>query len=235
MRDYSEKRGSREREKESIERKPVAKNRPRKESGGLLMVLSVMALVCLSFGAGVFAGWKLKGARTAASLAIAQPAKKEEPAAAPVQPKPDAPLTFYKTLPAGGRGVIGTGLNLKKPEPAPSAVPVVAPATAPGPEPGAVPAAVPAAPVAAPAPASAPAKPESTARFVVQVASYHEKHEAVEAQAKLAGKGVAAYLVESKVPDKGVWYRLRVGKHLTKGEAAELAGKSGKGAIVLPE
>jgi cell division protein FtsN len=72
-------------------------------------------------------------------------------------------------------------------------------------------------------------------RYVVQVASYREKPEAVSAQAKLTLKGVAAYLVESKLADKGVWYRLRVGHHLTKAEAGDIAGKAGKGAIVLPE
>ena len=232
MRDYSEKRGARE----SIERKPVAKNRPRKESGSLFMVLTVLLLVCLSFGAGVFAGWKLKGARLAASVAVAQVPKPQAPAPAPAPPTPapDAPLTFYKTLPAGGKGVIGTGLNLKKPEPAASAPrePVAAPAALPAAEPAASPAEAPAAPVAA---IAAPAKTDGTQRFVVQVASYREKPEALAAQAKLAGKGVAAYLVESKVADKGTWYRLRVGRHLTKGEAGELAGKSGKGAMVLPE
>jgi cell division septation protein DedD len=70
---------------------------------------------------------------------------------------------------------------------------------------------------------------------VVQVASYREKPEALAAQAKLTGKGIAAYLVESRLADKGVWYRLRVGRHLTKGEAGELAGKAGKGSLVLPE
>ena len=235
MRDYNEKRGS---ARESIERKPIAKNRPRKESGGLLMVLTVMALVCCSFAAGVFTGWKVKGARTAASLAEAQAPKKQDPAPAPQapQPAPDAPLTFYKTLPAGGKGVIGTGLNLKKPEPAPSVpqeAPVAAPAP-PGPEPASAPALAPASPTVA-APVAAPAKPETSTRFVVQVASYREKQEAAAAQAKLAGKGIAAYLVESKLPDKGVWYRLRVGRHLTRAEAGELAGKAGKGSIVLPE
>ena len=240
MRDYSEKRGARE-VRESIERKPVAKNRPRKEPGGMFALLSVLVLLC-TFGAGVFTGWFVfRGPRKAAPVAVAQTAKKEEPAPAPAQPKPDAPLTFYKTLSVGGKGAIGTGMNLKKPEPGQSALhepPVGAPGTHEPSQPASAPEATPAAPaasVSAPASDAASAKSESAARFVVQVASYREKQEAVTAQAKLSAKGVAAYLVESHVADKGVWYRLRVGRHLTRAEAGELAGKTGKGSIVVPE
>jgi len=240
VRDYSEKRGARE-ARESVDRKPVAKNRPRKEPGGISFLLSVLALL-IAFGAGVGTGWFVfRGPRKAAPVPVAQAAKKDEPAPAPAQPQPDAPLTFYKTL-AGGKGAIGTGMNLKKPEPGvsvPRESKAGAPAAPPVPEPAA-PASVPAdpaPPVAAPAaaPASAPAKPDASAHFVVQVASYREKQEALTVQSKLAAKGIAAYLVESKVADKGVWYRLRVGRHLSRGEAGELAGKSGKGAIVVPE
>jgi cell division septation protein DedD len=233
VRDYSEKRGA---SREPIEpRKPIAKNRPRKESGGMLGVLLVFAFLC-TFGAGVFTGWfAFKGTHKAAPAPVAQAVKKEDPAPAAAPPSADLPLSFYKTLPAGGKGVIGTGLNLKKPEPALSAPHhPQAPATAPAAEPAEEPAAAPAAAAPAATPAAA-AKPETSVRYVVQVASYREKQEALTAQGKLAGKGIAAYLVESKLADKGIWYRIRVGRHLTKGEAGELAAKSGKGSIVLPE
>jgi cell division protein FtsN len=215
--DYSEKRPG---TKDSVvERKPVQKNRPRKEPVGMFPLLAVAALV-VTFGAGVLTGWLLfKGTKKApAPVAVAQPVKKDEVPPAATQPTPkDAPLTFYKTLPAGGKGAIGSGLNLKKPE---------------------HPAAQPAASVA-PA-AGQPTQPsqagqEAAARYTVQVASYRDKPEAEAAQAKLAAKGVAAYLVESNLQDKGLWYRLRVGKHLSKEEAGELAAKAGKGAIVLAE
>jgi len=241
--DYSEKRGGRE----GVERKPVQKNRPRKEPVGMFVLLSVLALT-VTFGAGVVTGWFFfKAPRNAPAVAAAQPVKKEVPAPAPVQPGPEAPLTFYNTLPAGGKGVIGSGLNLKKPEPAPSA-----------PRPAAL--ADPAAP-AAPA-ALKPqadkqenqlkqdsrekqAKPEKQesqekqdkpeVRYLVQVASYRDKQEADAAQARLTGKGVAAYVVESRFPDKTVWYRLRIGRHLTRAEAGQIAGKTGKGAVVIAE
>jgi cell division septation protein DedD len=225
--DYSEKRTARE----GVERKPVQKNRPRKESSGLLALLTVAVLVA-TFGAGVFTGWLLfKGPRKGAAPVAADKAltKANPPQAVaqqPLAPAPDAPLTFYKTLPAGGKGAIGSGLNPEKPKPSTAAHPAAAPGAA------APAAASPAAPAAAPA---AEEKQQPAQQFVVQIASYRSKQEAESAQSKLASKGIAAYLAESKLPDRGVWYRLRVGRHLSKAEAEELAGKAGKGAIVLTE
>lgn len=231
MRDYSEKRGGRD--ANVVERKPVAKNRPRRESGGMVMLLGIIACAGV-FGAGFAAGWFVKGARTPIQPVIVAPAvKKAEPVAPELPPKTDVPLTFYKTLPAGGKGAMGTGLNPKKPDSSgaqrePQAPVPVAPAA---------PAAATAV-VASENPAqatAAPAKPEAATRYVVQLASYHEKPEALSAQSKLTEKGTAAYLVESRVPDKGTWWRLRVGRRLSKAEAIELAAKFGKGAVVLAE
>ena len=47
--------------------------------------------------------------------------------------------------------------------------------------------------------------------------------------------GIAAYIVESGIPDRGTWYRVRAGRHLDKQAAHDLAGKAGKGAIVIAE
>lgn len=235
--DYHDKKASRE----GQERKPLQKNRPRKSSSVPVALLSVAALT-LIFGAGVGTGWFLhKATHSTAPIAVAQTPKKVEPAQAPAQPPPapDAPLTFYKTLPAGGKAVMGSGLNLKKPEPqgsAPHAATPAAPTVAP-----AAPAA-PSAPAAA-APAAekqaeqkqAEQKQSAAPQYLVQVASYRNKTEAEAAQAKLTTKGFGAYVVESKVTDKGTWYRLRIGKHLSKGEAEELAGKAGKGAVIIQE
>jgi cell division septation protein DedD len=204
------------------ERKPVQKNRPRKEPAGLFALLSVVVLA-LTFGVGVFTGWLMfKGSKKAPAPVAAQLVKKEEPAQAPQQPQPpglpDAQLTFYKTLPAGGKGAIGSGLNPKKQQNA--AAPHAATAD-------------PQAPAAEP---SADGKPEApVGHYTVQLASYRDRKEAEAAQGKLSAKGVAAVVVESKLPDRGVWYRIRVGHGLGRKEAEELAAKSGKGAIVLPE
>jgi len=216
--DYSEKRRGRE----GVERKPPQKNRTRKEPVGAFALLAAGALL-VTFGAGVGTGWFLfKGTHKGVpAVAVAQPVKKPEAAPAPpqpAQPAPDAPLTFYKTLPAGGKGALGSGLNLKKPEPAAAPRPAAPPPAA-----------------ATPAEEQAPPGEKEAGRFAVQLASYRDKQEAEAALLKLSGKGVAAYLVESKLADKGVWYRVRVGKHLNKAEAEELAAKSGKGALVLAE
>ena len=230
--DYSEKKGPRE----STERKPVQKNRPRKESSLPFAFLSLVVLL-LIFGAGVLTGWlAYKGTHKVPAIAAVTPVKKDEPVPLPIQataPSAETPaLTFYKTLPAGGKGVIGSGLNPKKPEPVPGAqrrVPAAPPAPAAQPSSPAAP--QPATPSAAVPPQE---EQEANSRFVVQLASYREKQEAERTQARLSGKGIAAYLLESK-RDNGVWYRIRVGKHLTKTEAEELAAKAGKGAVVLPE
>jgi cell division septation protein DedD len=100
---------------------------------------------------------------------------------------------------------LGSGLNLKKDE------------------------------IKAPA-ASTPATPAKSAeRFVVQVASYREKKDADAALEKLSAKGLAAYVTEVHSAEKGVWFRVRIGKHLTREEADDLAETAGQGAIVTAE
>lgn len=260
--DYSEKMTA---VRDSAERnRPVQKNRPRREPiGGFLLV--ALVLLVIGYGAGVLTGWFLfrdknpqAAVPPAAQQAKAPPAAQTpQPAGAvpgqpgqPAQPAPDVPLTFYKTLPSGGKGAIGSGINTKLPEVLPKSAPATpqpaapeqkaAQAQAPSGKGGeAKPAEKASAP---PSEKQAAAEKQSGAekqatepRYLVQVASYKDKQEAESARAKLAAKGVAAYVVESKVKDKGVWYRVRVGKHLSKQEAQQLAGKVGSGAAVVTE
>jgi len=204
------------------ERKPVQKNRPKRQSYGAFLVVGVAALA-LSFGAGLLTGRVLyKNPKIPPIPAPAQPApKKGDAAAVPAKEQVTEPsLTFYQTLPAGTRGAIGSGINtnLKHQEAPPPPKP-----------------AAPAAPAASAEPDVAAKPAEGQGRFVVQIASYRDKAEADAAQAKLAERGVAAYVTESRTADKGVWYRLRVGKHLSKEDAEGLSAKAGKGAVVLPE
>jgi hypothetical protein len=42
-------------------------------------------------------------------------------------------------------------------------------------------------------------------------------------------------MVESNVPEKGIFYRIRIGRHLDQKAAHEMAVKAGSGAIVIPE
>lgn len=209
MLDYHDKRGI-----QRGERKPVQKNRPKKQSYGLFIVAGVAALA-LSFGAGLLTGRILYRTPTVAAVEpAAQPVAKKEEAAAPDAKAPvtEPSLTFYDTLPAGGKGAMGSGINLTPPAPPAPAQP------------------------AAPAPPAAGEEPPPTqkeARYLVQVASYRDKGEAEAAQGKLAERGLPAYLTESRSEENGVWYRLRVGKDLSREEADSLAAKAGKGAIVL--
>jgi cell division protein FtsN len=163
-------------------------------------------------------------------------------------------LTFYETLSKGNKAVIGSGLNPRRPDD-PLAVkpaPLPAPSVQPQPQKAMKP--------AAPAPAdnqgtpgekpgsdgkAAVGKPEKEAAvkkveqgsgtFSVQIASYSERREAEGVKARVIARGLAAYIVESNLPGKGLWYRVRVGRHLDQQGANELAKKAGKGAIVVPE
>lgn len=214
------------------ERKPVNKNRPRRHPIGTFVLMGALALLG-AYGAGFGTGWLFfrKGAARPAAAPVAIPQAKGT-TAAPAQspqtapPTADPPLTFYDTLPKGSKALIGSGLNPVKPEggaPAPVAK-SAAPATPPGPANGKAGGTVPTAEKGRPA-----------GTFTVQVASYKDRKEADAVREKIAALGFPAYVVESHVKDKGVWYRVRIGRHLERKAAAELARKAGKGALVVPE
>jgi len=254
------------------ERKPVSKNRTRKQPVGIFVIILISA-VSMSFALGLLSGWMLfkqprKGGKGQAQVALdgmkggsatltpSSPLPNPESAAAKGA---EPPLTFYETLPKGGKAVIGSGLNPKKNDEhqAPKPATVVAP---PSQQSAAHPPAVPAAavkpddrkdqapaaeplkkppvteqPKTAPATAPAPARNEQNAKYCVQIASFQDRKEAEAIRSKMAGKGFSVYVVESKIKDKGTWYRVRAGRHLTQQAAGDLAAKAGKGALVIPE
>jgi cell division protein FtsN len=274
------------------ERKPVSKNRARKQPVGIFVIILISA-VSMSFSLGLLSGWMLfkqprRGGKGQAQVAM--DGTKNESAAlsqSPPMQNPDAaapksadpPLTFYETLPKGGKAVIGSGLNPKKNEDhlAPKPVMLVAPpsqqtAAQPPAVPGAVvkpdehkeqaPAAEqpkkplaaeqpkkplaaeqPKKPLAAEQPKKAPAvvpasvrkQDDPNAKYCVQIASSQDRKDADAIKAKMAEKGLPVYVVESKIKDKGTWYRVRAGRHLTQQAAGEMAAKAGKGALVIPE
>lgn len=163
-----------------------------------------------------------------------QPNGTTPPAA--TQPAPETPFSFYKNLPSGQKStVLGSGINAtantNMKQPLQAAIPSnlsksAHPQTAPTP--------AAAKPVAPAPPEKAAARPE-TESFTVQIASYGLKSEADTMKSKLASKGYSAYVVESNQGDKGIWYRVRVGKKLEQEAAKELAAKLGKGAIPIPD
>lgn len=248
--DYNEKKQlGREKVERRPVQKPVQKNRPRKEPMGLFALLSVFVLAA-TYGAGVFTGWFFFKGEPVQQAAVAPPAVQPAAPAPPPAAPADEPLTFYKTLPQGG-AVMGSGMNLKLQETAPAAKPAPASAvqgTQPQPQ-----TAQPQAQGGQPQggqpqaekqekqnkqgqdAAAAEEKKEEEGRFAVQVASYRDKGEAEAAQAKLAARGIPAYVVESKLADKSVWYRLKAGRNLSKSEAGQMAAKAGKGSVLIPE
>jgi cell division protein FtsN len=247
------------------ERKPVGKNRPRKQPVGILTIILIGA-VSISFALGLLSGWFLfKPARktaqdrgvfahdgTKGAPGSASPAAQLQNPEASAAKSAEPPLTFYETLPKGGKAVIGSGLNPKKAEPLPAhnsaaaalpsppqpAAPPVSPPAKVKPEERKEPPHAPAEPTkktAAPVQHPPQQQPAAAGKFCVQVASSTDRKEAEAIKAKMADKGLTAYVVDSNIKEKGTWYRVRIGRHLTQQSAGELAAKAGKGALVIPE
>ena len=244
------------------ERKPVNKNRPKKGGGSGLLVLVAFSALGVVFALGFVAGWfagRVRQRPVAERPAASDQARQDAAAGGRTQPQTtgtaggvDPPLTFYNTLPRGSKAVIGSGLNPAKVGERPVAPPHSSPpAAAPGVPPTTPPATSPPAKTPGPAdkagtPASKPAEQSagtdkdkkgsaSAGKYSVQVASYREKKEAEALRDKLVAKGVSAFIQESRTSDRGVWYRLRVGRGLTQQQAGETAAKLGKDALVVPE
>jgi cell division septation protein DedD len=239
------------------ERKPVGKNRPRKQPVKSL-AFSFLIVAVLAYGAGMLTGRIVFGKRGAVENQPGSASQTEQqtlPAnqtAAGRATTEEPPFTFYETLPKGGKAVIGSGINhsvtesataTSKPNPTlPQAQsPVV---KADKPQLTALPSAKPeaaqaqGAPPAATLPAKTPQPQKTVAdkgKFTIQVASCQSRKEAEEIKIRYATSGVAAYIVESNIPGKGLWYRVRLGKGLDQEKAKEMAVKFGKSAIVIPE
>lgn len=59
----------------------------------------------------------------------------------------------------------------------------------------------------------------SEGRYTVQVASFPDKASAEEMEMRFKAKRYPAYSEEVKIPGKGTWYRVKIGKFTTQGEA----------------
>jgi len=101
------------------------------------------------------------------------------------------------------------------------------------------PAATPAPPVAsppAPAPPAAPAVPGKP--LTVQVAAVKSEEEARQLSERLRQRGYAAYIEPIAIPDKGTWYRVRMGEFPSKEFARstmERLQKDGFAPAVVPK
>ena len=58
--------------------------------------------------------------------------------------------------------------------------------------------------------------------YTVQIAAYQEKEMAEEDVKKMKTRGYAAFIVSSTMPDKGTWYRVRLGSFPNKAAAEKL-------------
>lgn len=133
------------------------------------------------------------------------PKSGSRPEAAEMKSKTD--LGFYDSLPKNREDAEMP--NLPKPPPAPAKP--EPPAQKPA-EPTVPPKAEKPAPAPPPAPASAaPDKP-----LTVQIAAVKSEEEARRLLEKLRQRGYAAYVEPIAIPDKGTWYRVRMGEFPSK-------------------
>jgi cell division protein FtsN len=160
----------------------------------------------------------------------------QQPTAGAAQPPVDPPLSFYNTLPRGQKSnVMGSGINNKEDKPAKQPLQAAMPtniAKPPAQQNDEIPQKNAVQPTQQ---AKTVARSDTASGLTVQVASYSLKSEAETLRAKLASKGYNVNISESHQGDKGVWYRVRVGKKLDPESAKELAAKLGKGAVPIPD
>ncbi len=144
-----------------------------------------------------------------------QPQRQNQPTATGANGQP---LSFFENLPKGQKNtVLGSGINEKaKPAPPPPPQPDTQAA-------------------AKKTEAAQTAKPASPAAgYLVQVASYSTRKDADILKARLIVKGYAATVTETSLNDK-TWYRVRIGRHLEKEAASQIANQLAMGARVVPD
>ncbi|MCJ7616980.1 MAG: SPOR domain-containing protein [Desulfobacterales bacterium] len=68
-------------------------------------------------------------------------------------------------------------------------------------------------------------KTETDKKYAIQVASLRDSKDADEMVAKLMKRGYSAYWISSNIPEKGIWYRVRIGYFKDKAEAGSTLNK----------
>jgi cell division septation protein DedD len=166
-------------------------------------------LACLLFVGGV-----LVGKRIEQRALRAQSNSAEDPLAALDRlgaADEDEGLTFHQALAPSGKVAPVHGRAPARKEP--SAEPAHAPAAKP-----AQPVALPAAPSAD---ALAPAPEGNGRRFTLQLSAFVEKEDAQQFMQKIQEAGYQPFLVQSDIPGRGIFYRVRVGDFASKRAATE--------------
>lgn len=80
---------------------------------------------------------------------------------------------------------------------------------------------------------------QAVVRYTIQVASYNERGMAEDEVRRMKKRGYAAFIVSSELPEKGTWYRVRVGSFSTRSSAErllnELKTKEGLSPFITTE
>lgn len=160
---------------------------------------------------------------------------KKPPQPAQFKPSP-TPAAVKKPDPADAAARVKPGPGAEKasvPD-KPKPTPAPKPKPAPKPEPVAKQESV-----ATPAPtpeSPSPAPPDGKGRFTIQVASFKDTQSADKLVGELRGKGYPAYQLRTDVPEKGVWFRVRVGAYESRpaaeGTFKKLLGDRFKAVVV---
>jgi cell division septation protein DedD len=144
----------------------------------------------------------------------APPAPQASPRPQPSEMKNKTELGFYESLPKNKEDVEIPNIQAPPPAARPEAM-AAKPAAAP-PVNVEKPAAQPPAPATPPA-AALPATPPAAGKpMTVQVAAVKSEAEARQLSEKLRQRGYAAYIEPIAIPDKGTWYRVRMGEFPSK-------------------
>jgi cell division septation protein DedD len=223
------------------------------QQGGILSkALIIPAGVVVILGA-FFLGYQA-GKRQAEAPAAAEKLPSLPEVISDFLPKKED-LTFYRTLTEKGERTVSIELPprpqqeapapaVKTPEPAP---PAAVDRRLPLPDPSAGRRAEQAAkqqPAAVPPPALRKEQPAAktsgpAVRYTIQTGAYSERAMAEEEVRDLKRRGYAAFLVATNIPQKGTWYRVRIGSFSNKQSAEKLAGdlraKEGIHSIVSAE
>jgi DedD protein len=198
----------------------------------LLLLVVATGLGCFALGVMVgrnaapqaMANQEVTAAAPRIPVAAAPPANEPPAVEGKTPPAADAPanLTFYDDLPRGAQPPLGSGINLPPaaapeppaPQPAPSSAALTSKPAAPTPVPP---------PAPAPKPARTPAA--ASGSYVVQVASFGSPDDAGVLQARLAKKGMEAYVQQANLGSKGIWYRVFVGPLASSTAAQQVAAR----------
>lgn len=186
-----------------------------KKSSGIRLLRFVLVLILFAaFAGALLFSWK--------KLTSSRKEARKETVQIPVAKKnPEQDLTFYKNLKdkneSSGKkeGLVG----------------LIPPSTSP-PRPAEL-------PPGNPLRRNPPDERSLSPRFTLQVASMRDHQKALHLSERLSKKGFPSYVIPAEIPEKGTYYRVRIGHYVTKKSAEEvleqLKQKGEKEAIIAKE